>query len=238
MENWFLKKISDYWDNQSQNNIFQYSQIIGSYSPDKKAKVLQAIREAIFEHVALLSEEHLCYAAFVIADDIYKSANEINVFNSYISEYLEASAGTFYDLLKQRGYCLHYLTNTLFAGSAAHGFIRPLKIFRPFFTPSGIRYICPHEIALDLMKRDGLTEKDYDENIAKYLGKAEEVGDMIIDKCHEDKESYINLQINGPETHFVQCFARVKDKGVITVFRSEPPTRGTKCNVVFPAEKF
>ena len=234
MSNWFFKNISDYWDNQSKNNIFEYSQIIGSFSSNKQAQILQEIREAIFEHVAALTEEQLKYAAFIIADDIYKSANEISVFNTYISEYLEASAGTFFELLNQRGYCLHYLANTVFAGGASSGFIRPLRIFRHFIVPSGITYICPHEIALQLMKDDGLSEDDYDDNVAGYLEKAEDIGNMAIDKGHNNFANYFNLQIDGKDKNFAKSLARVKDTGVITVFRSEPPISGTNCNVIFP----
>jgi hypothetical protein len=238
LESWFFKKISDYWDNQSKNSIFEYSQTIGKYPPNKQEKILSEIREAIFEHVAALDDEQLNYAAFVIADDIYKSANEISLFNSYISDYLEASAGTFFELLNYRGYCLHYLANTVFAGSAADGFIRPLHIFSHFFMPSGITYVCPHEIALDLMKRDGLSESDYDGNIAIYLPEAEDVGNMVIDKCHENNDNYFNLQIDGEGDKFQKSFERVKDKGIITVFRSEPPVSGTTCTVKFPDESF
>jgi hypothetical protein len=238
LENWFFKKISDYWDNQSKNSIFEYSQIIGNYSPDKQRKTLDEIREAIFEHVAVMDDEQLNYAAFVIADDIYKSANEISIFNSYISNYLEASAGTFFELLKYRGYCLHYLTNTLFTGSMSLGLMRPTQIFSQFFVPSGIKYICQHEIALDLMNRDGLNESDYDDNIARYLPEAKNEENMIIDQCHDNNDNYFNLQIGGEAKKFQNSFERIKDKGVITVFRSEPPISGTTCTVKFPEERF
>jgi hypothetical protein len=238
LENWFFKKISDYWDNQSKNSIFEYSQLIGNYLPDKQGKTLDEISEAIFEHVAVMDDEQLNYAAFVIADDIYKSANEISIFNSYISNYLAASAGTFFKLLKYRGYCLHYLTNTLFTGSMSLGLMRPTQVFSHFFVSSGIRYICPHEIALDLMKRDGLNESDYDDNIARYLPEAENIGNMIIDQCQDNNDSYFNLQIGGEAKNFQNSFERIKDKGVITVFRSEPPISGTTCTVKFPEESF
>jgi len=238
LNGWLFANIADYWDNRSKNSIFEYSQIIGMFPTLKQEQMKNNIREAIFEHVAALNDEQLEYAAFVIADDIYRSANEISVFNSYIVDYLEASAGTFYELLKQRGFCLHYLANTVFAGSALDGFIRPLHIFRSFFSPSGMRYICPHEIALSLMQRDGLNETDYDSNIDRYLSEAEDEGNRVIDTCHANQEHYFNLQIDGNDENFLQSFARVKDKGIITVFRSEPPVNGTKCDVLFPDVRF
>lgn len=238
MKEWLFNKITDYWDNQTKNNIFEYSQIIGFSPEDKKTRALQEIREAMYEHTAILNDEQLTYAAFIIADDIYKSANEIELFNVYISEYLQASAGTFYDILSQRGFCLHYLANNLYAGSASAGLIRPLQFFRYFFQPAGIEYICPHEIAWQLMKRDGLRVADYDTNIADYLNQAQVVGDMMIDECHDLNRHYFNLQIDGEESNFAGSLARVKDKGVITVFRSEPPMRGTNCEVIFPPEVF
>lgn len=238
MKNWVLENISDYWDNQYQNSIFEYSQIISHYPAGQREQVKNLIREAIFEHVAALNDKQLVYAAFIIADDIYKSANEISLFIPFISEYLQASAGTFYDLLKQRGYYLHYLTNTVFAGNAFQGFIRPLHIFWQFFEPAGLRYICPHAIALELMQRDGLSEKDFEKNIAAYLRRAETAGNSIIHRCHADKKHYINLQIDGDDRNFRTSFAHAKDKGTITVLRSEVPVRGTSCAVIFPDEEF
>jgi len=237
MADWYFPRLTDYWDNQNQNNIFEFSQIIGFYNEETQTKLYNEIRERIFELVAAMNDEQLCYAAFIIADDLYKSANEIGLFKRDISNYLEATAGTFFDLLKQRGYCLHYLANTLFAGSAAEGFIRPLKIFRRYFGPSGITYICPHEIALDWMQKDGLSLDDYDQNIDRYLEKAQADGDQRIAQCDQTNDHYFNLQIDGDEKHFMQSFARVNDKGIITVFRSEPPLKGTTCNVIFPQQR-
>ncbi len=235
-QQWLFNKITDYWDNQTRNNIFEFSQMIGFFPQDKKERALREIRQAMFEHARILNDEQLTYAAFIIADDIYKSANEISLFNLYISEYLEASAGTFFEIVKERGFCLHYLANNVYEGSASAGMIRPLQFFRYFFLPAGIRYICPHEIALELMKRDGLGVEDYDANIGKYLKEARLVGDMVIDKCHESGDHYFNLQINGDQNDFAGSLARIKDTGVITVFRSAPPLPGTNCDVVFPEE--
>jgi len=61
---------------------------------------------------------------------------------------------------------------------------------------------------------------------------------MIIDQCQDNKDSYFNLQIGGEAKNFQNSFERIKDKGVITVFRSEPPISGTTCTVNFPEESF
>lgn len=236
MRQWLFPRITDYWDNQARNSIFEYSQMIGFSLQEKKEQALQEIRAAMYEHTAILNDEQLTYAAFIIADDIYKSANEISLFNLYISEYLEASAGTFYQILSQRGFSLHYLANNVYAGSAAQGMIRPLQFFRYFFLPAGIKYICPHEIALELMKRDGLTVQDYDANISAYLDEAHMVGDMVIEKCHDNNDHYFNLQIDGQKSFFAPSLARVGDPQVITVFRSQPPMAGTTCDVLFPGQ--
>lgn len=236
MKEWLFPKITDYWDNQTRNSIFEYSQMLGFSLQEKKERALQDIREAMCEHTAILDDEQLTYAAFIIADDIYKSANEINLFNLYISEYLEASAGTFFDIVSQRGFCLHYLANNVYAGSASEGMIRPLQFFRYFFLPAGIKYICPHEIALELMKRDGLTVHDYDANIGRYLEEARLVGNMVIEQCHDNNDHYFNLQIDGQKSDFASSLARVGDPQVITVFRSQPPMAGTSCDVLFPGQ--
>lgn len=95
MNEWLFPKITDYFDNQQRNTIFEYSQMLGFSLQEKKEQALLDIKTAMFEHTAILNDEQLTYAAFIIADDIYKSANEISLFNLYISEYLEASAGAF-----------------------------------------------------------------------------------------------------------------------------------------------
>jgi len=238
LKKWHLQNIFDYWDNQKKNSIFDNSRLIASYPLEERQASANQIREAIFDHTAAMNDKQLVYAAFIIADDIYKSANEISLFIPHITEYLKASAGTFYDLLRQRGYYLHYLTNTVFAGSAFQGFVRPLHIFWQFFEPAGIRYICPHAIALELMQRDGINESDFEKYLPEYLPRGESAGNSIIHRCHMDKKHYINLQIDGSDRNFRSSFAHAKDKGVITVLRSEVPVKGTSCTVIFPDEDF
>lgn len=229
MGNWFFDKITEYWDNQNKNSIFEYSQMISKYPDAKQIKVKEEISKAVENHLKVLNDEQITTVAFVIADDIYKSANEFRIYNEYISEYLYASAGTFFKRLKQRGYTLHYLTNNSFTNLQ-----RPLQIFRYCFMPAEIKYICPHEIALELMKNDGLDENDFSNNIVAYLREAEDIGNRIIDKCHKNKDSYFSLQINEDQRKFQKSIDLIGSQGVITVWRTEAPVDGTSCQVWYP----
>jgi hypothetical protein len=238
MDNWFLNSIYDYWDMRTywetgaHMPIYEYSRIIKKYNPKDREHALKLIQQAIEKHVAHLDDDKLTLAAFIIADDLYKAANEIRIYDPYISNYLEASAGTFFKLLKKRGYFIHYIVNNSFSDLQ-----RPLHLFDLWYLSAGMKYVCPHKLALSLMETDGLDEKDFSVNLLDYIVEAEYVTEKIIDLCHSNNDNYILLHIDMPQVEAHFSFGGTKP-GVITVHRCEAAIKGSRCRVYPPKEPY
>ena len=107
MGEWYFNNLADYWSNHKQNSIFVHAQKIRKYPPLEQKMILVDIIESVGRHVRLMSDEQLAATAVIIADDIYKSANEFKFFNETMADYLSASAGTFFEFLHEKGYALH-----------------------------------------------------------------------------------------------------------------------------------
>ncbi len=229
MEDWFFSRITDYWDNRDKNSIFEHSQVFRKYSVEEKSEIITLINKSITKHFSVLSNEQLMNVAWIIADDMYKSVNEFTTFDESISEYLYATAGTFFDLFKDKGYSLHYLTNNTFSD-----LLRPLHIFRKCFMAANLQYICPQEVALYLMKQDGIGETEYYHYIDRYIKEAEELADQIIDRCNENGDSYFYLYIDGDNEKFLSSLETIGKAGIITAIRTEAPKKGTACELYFP----
>jgi hypothetical protein len=71
MDNWFLPKITDYWD-WTQDSLEKYV-AERMASPEVRAKSSSAIREAITEHVRVLPERILLNVLCIVADDLFVS---------------------------------------------------------------------------------------------------------------------------------------------------------------------
>ena len=231
---WYFNNLTDYWDYQRQNSIFKHAQKIRKYSPWEQKMILVNIAEAVEKHVKRMSDDELATMAVIIADEIYKSANDFRYYNESISNYIAASAGTFFEFFKEKGYALHYLCNNSFADNSFIGLQRPLQIFKRCFAPAHINYICPHEIALQMMLKDGLEEKNYDQNIEAYILMAEPVAGKLIAMCHEKNESYFCLRLGAGMEHFQDSLAYRDKPNIITAFRFEAPTRYSHCQVWKP----
>ncbi len=96
------------------------------------------IRAAVTEHVRVLPDRWLHWAAFIAAEDLYRTANAITAWTSSVADYLACSAGTFFRILSQRGCHLHYVID-----NSCQEMQRPLELFPLWFLACGIHYECP-----------------------------------------------------------------------------------------------
>lgn len=229
MDEWFLNRLTDYWDNREQNSIAIYSQQLGKCTPKEKSEAEDAIRAAIAKHVSVLTDEQLLNAAFIITDDIYKSVNGMSSYNDLVTDYLTASVGTFFQLFHERGYALHYLTNNTFTD-----WKMPIFILGRIFVPAGMVYICPQQIAQMLMKHDQITLTDYFDHLPRYIQEAEGIAEEVLERCHAQGESYFYLYVDGETENFNTAIEEIGEEGVLTVFREEAPVAGTSCLVYSP----
>src|SRR6266705_6642089 len=136
MDNWFLPKITDYWD-WTRNSLEKYAMEITMASPEVRAKSLHAIRKAIGEHVRVLPEQTLLDVLWIVADDLFKAGNSMSGASGAIENYLEASAGTLFALAQQRNRILHYLVDNIYE-QTEFGMRRPVELYESWFRSAGL----------------------------------------------------------------------------------------------------
>ena len=220
--------------------IDKFTLIIRNQYDEKERKTaIKSIVNAIEKHTVALNDEQLCSAGFIMIDDLYKAANYTVLWDEAISLYLEASAGTFCELLKKRGYLFHYIADNTFPSNWVD-FKRPVFIFSKWFNSAGIKYVCPQEAAMFLMKKDKIDEKDYFANLSRYIREAQLVSEEIIKMCHANNDHYVFLNTDDRDSKQVyKCaLGYSHSPGVISIIRSDPPVKGSKCSVSFPRDKF
>jgi hypothetical protein len=202
-----LRRITDYWDNRIDAIPVLASHLEG-LDAAARATALQDIRSAIAEHVRLLSDELLVSVAYIMADDLYKSASQIGELSETVRIYLMASAGTFLELLRQRGFTLHYVADNHFEDAGL-----PARVFPAWYAACGIAFICPQVPGPD----GGVCTL---EDCVHQM--------HILDGA---RQHYVFLDSLSTEESFVEPIEQIHGKGVITVMRSAPPVRGTKFSV-------
>ena len=236
MNKCFLPKITDYWD-ANRGVPHPFWEVVTQAKGNDRALILQLIQDSITEHVRVLSDENLCNAAFVMVDDLYKSANNTAAFDEGIRQYLGASAGVFSALFSKRGYVIHYIVDNEFSNTEI-GVERPLGLFPLWFRASGLAYICPQELALHLMKADGINRSEFCLKLSQYVREARYVSDKVLDSCHSENRHYVFLDLDSTDTSFGKAFSSSDMPGVLTIFRNEAPIQGSKCEVGFPTRQF
>lgn len=234
MQEWFLPKITDYWDWKS-NALEKFSLELMVAEPTARDQQLSIIRSAVTEHVRVLSAQQLLNALIVAAEDIYKAANRATVGGSAIEMYLEASAGTLFSVARQRQCILHYLVDNIFE-QTSFGMTRPLKLFGAWFRAAQLVYICPQELAVRLMQNRNEDPDEFISLLPRYIDEALDVSNKLVERCHAESRHYTFLNADSsPEPFpFRACLAVAKAAGLITVLRNEAPVAGSKITVIYP----
>jgi hypothetical protein len=205
-----LPKISDYWDS-TKNAIPRFAAELEALSPTAAKQTTATIRAAVTEHVRVLSDQWLPRVAFVVAEDLYRTANTIAAWNTSVADYLACSAATFFDLLSQRGYCLHYIIDNSFQQMQ-----RPIELFPLFFPACGIEYQCPQHLESTF----GLAP-----------GESQGVSSQVLRGLFAQGKHYLLLDTDSIESSFAAPLEQRKTKGVITVIRNEAPGAGSKASL-------
>jgi hypothetical protein len=222
-----------YWDALT-DAVWRGSQQLQGLAQDDRASALSGITQDVERWTGALSDDDLAQLASVAADDLYKAASTIELVDEFVFQYLTASAGTFFGLLRQRGYLLHYIVENTFPGLQ-----RPLEVFRPWFNSTTIVYICPQFLAAELMKADGLMVDGVDSSVVgqhlpKYIGEARHLAGGMVERCTAEGRHFLFLDTDPAEDSFDAALASQALPGVISVIRNEAPVPGSKVRVLLP----
>lgn len=238
MVDWFFRRITDYWD-MNYDAVDKYSMVIRRCDKFDKKDCVNLIREAVREHVAALSDKDLTMAAFIMVDDLFKAANYTLISDEGTMIYLQASAGTFCKILRERGYLIHYIADTAFPETLID-YKRPLNLFADWFPWAGIKYLCPQESAAYLMKHDKVDQEEFFKQLPRYIKEAQKLINSVAKDCHDNNQHYLFLNTdnrNGEEVYKL-AYEFSNSPGVITITRQESPVKHSKCSVKFPTERF
>lgn len=210
----FLPKITDYFDYGA---IDHWASLLHKMSSEALSNCVGDLGDAVTEHTRVLSDELLQRVAFVIADDLYKTANTINLWSDSVETYLRATAGVFFDLLDQRGFRLHYVIDNSFEDME-----RPLRFFPTWYSACGIAYECPQL----LTAQDGTSPSEARRRCTAAL------------HASGGNFHYAILDTDSEDDSFTAPREQLKQDKVITVIRIEAPIPGSKTIVYFSGREF
>jgi hypothetical protein len=216
-----LPKITDYLDPRT-DALQQFADKV-EISPHPE-RDLEAIREAVSEHTRALPLKWLWTVSYVLADDLYRAGNRLPLFAEQHRQYLEASAGTFFQRFHEKGYVLRYAINNSFE-QTDFGMQRPLYLLPALFAAAGLVYVCPETLSLELMKHDGLPSSQFLKNYPLYEAESRDVAKLLVGKCNEMRRSYVVLELGDTEELLSEMSAD-SETNVVAVFRNEAPVAG------------
>ena len=223
-----LPKISDYLDT-AQDAIPRFAAELSGLPPTAAKEMADAVRAEVTEHVRVCPDKELLLAAFVVAEELYRAAATIEFWDASVADYLQCSAATFFGLLSQRGYQLHYVVDNLYEDPQ-----RPTEFFPQWFHACGLAYICPLFAAFGLMNADGVAETDLAASVAYYLAEARNVASVALLLSRKRGRHYVYLETDLEEGCLDLALEGRGTPGVLSVFRNEAPVPGSRAAVVSP----
>lgn len=198
----------------------------------ERAAAVNVIEAARERHVNLASEESLVKYAFLMADDIFKAANRPwNRLDSSLYSYLEASSGSLCQLLLERGFAIHYLIDNTFKNSF-QGMFNPLEFFKDWFRASGFIYVCPQEIAMDVLESLGKDKSEYFELLPSLMKEARHIANEVLERCHRERLHYVFLDTDSQSGPFDMSLSYKENPKQITIIRVESPVPGSNCIIM------
>jgi hypothetical protein len=230
-----LKKIFDYWDFNN-NAIDQFSEQLRTLSPENQIAFCSSLRNAITDHVNILTDQDLLRAGAVIADDLYRSIWIARIIDDATLLYLKSSASVFLSLFRQRGYVLQYIVDNSFVENT-EAFQGLLDYFNPWYTAAGFIFICPQVIALKLMQSDGITRDKYFVQLPRYIREARYLMQSIREKCLTEQRHFVLIDADFDLDFLKSILESEKLPGVLKVFRNEPPRDSSKISIVYPSQR-
>jgi hypothetical protein len=228
---WMLPKISDYLNPQTDAVQRFADKLEISPNPERD---LKEIREAVSEHTKVLPLKWLLTASWLIADDLYKTGNSLSLWAEQHGQYIQASAGTFFQRFQEKGFVLRYGINNSFE-QTDFGMQRPLHLLPALFAAAGLVYVCPETLSLDLMKHDGIPSSQFLKTYGRYETESRHVALDLLKKCNQMRKSYIVLELSDHKELLSEISADSdSETNAVTVFRSEPPIAGSNVSVKLP----
>jgi hypothetical protein len=226
---WMLPNITDYidWRNDA---IQRFADMVKASSHPESD--LKAISDAVSEHMRVLSLQRLWTVSYIFADDLYKAGARLPEWAEEHRQYVEGSAGTFFEKFHETGYVLRYFINNGFE-QTDWGMQRPLYLLPALFCAAGLVYICPEKYGLSFMEGMGIPSSDFLKEYERFRYEGRDLGKELIRACNKRRKSYVVLEV-GDELNLFDEMRSDAETKVITIFRNEPPVLNSKISVTLP----
>ncbi len=222
-------RLTDYWDQQV-GAIDAGARRLSALDGAERHSALDDIGASVVRHVEAMADEVLAQACIPVIDDLYKAACAIDRWDVSLDEYLTASAGTFADLLQQRGLEIQYLVDNAWEDMA-----RPIELFPAWYGACGFVYVCPQILALELSRADGVAaETDPATTEAACMAEARVLATELVSRCHADVKHFIHLDTGWIEGSFDAALTKRGDAHVLTLLRNTAPSAGSTVAVWYP----
>lgn len=232
-EEWLFPRITDFWEYRTKA-VMSGAEQLENLSADARLRSLAALRDQVRAHARRLDDGLLVSAGFIMAEDLYKSLFGGFQWDRDVADYIAASAGVFMDEFGQRGFVLHYIIDNSVTESDLPVM---LAVIPAIFRSAGMFVTGPQLMALEIMEHSG-EDKDI-AAMPSYIGEGNRVADEVTRRCHQDRRSYVylNLELTNADSagiSFDVALSKEKEPGVVVVFRNQPPVAGTTALVMPP----
>lgn len=229
MNDWNFSHIFQYWD-QRTGAIALNSERLDQLGTAAQSNARSQIREALEAHVEALDDELLLQAAISQTDDLYKYINDEVVVRPALFYYLAAFGRTLNNAVRERGYVIEYVVENQFSGPPFL-FRGPFGLFPKIFQAVGFVYVCPQQLAWQMMQQDGVAEADYSARIAQYASEGWAMAHQMARTCHTEGRHFIYLETDYVEGSLDAPLEGKGAPGVLSIFRNEAAVAGSTVTV-------
>lgn len=232
-EEWLFPRITDFWEYRT-NAVVSGADQLEKLSADARPRSLAVLGDRVRAHARRLDDAYLLTVAWIMAEDLYKSLFGGFRWDRDVADYIAGSAGVFMDEFGKRGFVLHYIIDN----SAAESDLPLMLTYVPaIFRAAGMLVTGPQLMALEVMEHSGKT-KDIGA-MPPYLGEGNQLADEVIRRCHQDRRSYLYLNLelmeaNSAGISFDVALSKANQPGHIVVYRNQPPAAGTTAQIIPP----
>jgi hypothetical protein len=218
METWAPAHLTDFWDERV-GAIDAAARRLGNLTPEECGAAIEQVVRSVAERMSALDDEILTKASVAIVDDLYKAACASDRWDGFLGAYLRASAGTFSDLLRERGITVQYLVDNTW-----DDMMRPFELFPLWFGASRLTYICPQKLEAE-------SEQEID------IDTARAVANELVRVAQEERRNFVHVETDYAPGAFTVAGELRGEPGVVTVFRNDAPEAGTEVMVWFPGDR-
>jgi hypothetical protein len=228
MTSWALPQISDYWDSRT-NSVFVMAQRLEAIDRSDRQPVLREITLGVERCLDELDSSDLQTFAWIMADDLYRTACNLSYWDESLPDYLRASVRPFLSRLTRVGHALRYFVDNEFDTTPV-GLALPAQWAPLWFTAAGFSYISPQAIAYQRIQTDRRQADQWTDMLPSYLPLARRSAMDALRRCGVLGGHLVFIDAESREDAGHLAFEQLAP-GAIIAFRNLAPHLSSSCIV-------